>query len=161
MELSRFNHSDDRDMHAAENLTRHLNVSWGFGIQSSCGGTGALLFLSELDRAVCTSPGKAFEQIFTKQERIDRIISKMQREAVAINDRPLVSMLRQLVEAGDMILACVYFLVLVLCGLLSFAASPSERIRDQQNDDDVDVEESSIPDQVLPNMLRRFSVHDE
>jgi hypothetical protein len=63
-------------MKAAETFARHVHDSWGVGMQSSCGGTGVLLFLSELDRTVYISRGSALEPILTKY-RIDRIIRNM------------------------------------------------------------------------------------
>lgn len=63
-------------MIAAERFARKVHDSWGVGIQSPCGGTGALLFLSKVDRAVYISRGQALDPILT-QYRIGRIVQAM------------------------------------------------------------------------------------
>ena len=76
MDLTRFAYGDDKEMIAAEKFARYVHDTWGVGMQSSCGGTGSLLFLSKLDRAVYISRGQALDSFLT-QYRIDRIIQQM------------------------------------------------------------------------------------
>jgi len=62
---------------AAEHFARSVHDAWGVGqVIPNCGGTGVLLFLSELDRAIYISRGPALESILTDR-RLDTVIDHM------------------------------------------------------------------------------------
>lgn len=62
---------------AAEHFARSVHDAWGVGqVIPNCGGTGVLLFLSELDRAIYISRGPALESILTDR-RLDSVIDHM------------------------------------------------------------------------------------
>jgi uncharacterized membrane protein YgcG len=74
MNLRNFHY--DPELKGAEKFGRHVHDAWGVGKQTVCGGTGVLIFLSTLDRAVYISRGKALEPFLTKG-RIEYVISSM------------------------------------------------------------------------------------
>lgn len=76
MDLSRYRGYEDPQGRAAEDFSRGLHDVWGVGEALSCGGTGVLLFLSDLDRSVYISRGDALKHILTDR-RIDRVIDHM------------------------------------------------------------------------------------
>ena len=61
---------------ASENFARTLHNTWGVGLQSDCGGSGILLFLSKMDRSIYVSRGKAVESVLTNG-RITQIVDNM------------------------------------------------------------------------------------
>jgi uncharacterized membrane protein YgcG len=60
----------------AESFARTIHDSWGIGQQTSCGDTGALLFLSEHDRTLYISRGSALDTYLTNA-RIQKIVAAM------------------------------------------------------------------------------------
>jgi uncharacterized membrane protein YgcG len=77
MDLASFHLEDDREMKAAEFFCRTIHDTWGVGIDvPSCGGgTGIVIFVSTLDRALFISRGGALDRILT-DARLDRIIDR-------------------------------------------------------------------------------------
>lgn len=63
---------------AAEVFARYVHNSWGVGNEVSAGGTGILVFLSELDRALYISRGAALEPVLTDR-RLDYVIQRVMR----------------------------------------------------------------------------------
>ena len=61
---------------AAELLARQVHDKWGVGMDTECGGTGILLFLSDRDRTIYISRGSALESVLTDR-RLDRTIEHM------------------------------------------------------------------------------------
>jgi len=76
LDLSRYRRYEDPQRRAAEAFTRGLHDIWGVGETLSCGGTGVLLFVSDLDRTVYISRGDALQHVLTDR-RIDRVITNM------------------------------------------------------------------------------------
>lgn len=76
VDLSVYSPYEDEISKAAEVFARKIHDDWGIGMETSCGGTGLLLFLSIHDRAIFISRGKAMEGIMT-DSRLDRIIKHM------------------------------------------------------------------------------------
>mmetsp|Transcript_5676 Transcript_5676/g.7459 ORF Transcript_5676/g.7459 Transcript_5676/m.7459 type:complete len:494 (-) Transcript_5676:1272-2753(-) len=76
VDLSVYGSFEDEVTKAAETFARYLHDHWGVGMESSCGGTGLLIFLSVRDRAIYISRGKAMERILTNS-RVDRVIDHM------------------------------------------------------------------------------------
>lgn len=76
MDLTPFRSYDDQVDRAVESFARQVHDNWGVGMETVCGGTGVLLFLSTFDRAVYVSRGKAMENFLTNA-RLDRTIKNM------------------------------------------------------------------------------------
>jgi uncharacterized membrane protein YgcG len=60
----------------AESFAQHLHDAWGVGVPTSCGGTGVLFLLSDLDRRVYISRGDALRDVLADR-RLDRTICNM------------------------------------------------------------------------------------
>lgn len=73
MDLIPYGPYEDREEKAVEEFTVYLHNKWGVGVDSRCGGTGVVFFLSILDRSLYVSRGKGLEAILT-DKRIDRMI---------------------------------------------------------------------------------------
>lgn len=68
---------EDSPEKAAELFARQIHDTWGVGVETaSCGGTGIVLFLSDLDRTVYFSRGSALESVLTDR-RLDHVIAGM------------------------------------------------------------------------------------
>lgn len=76
MDLTNFRDYDDPESKAAQLFAQSIHDTWGVGHESDCGGTGALLFLSDRDRTVYISRGKLLERVFTDR-RLDTVINHM------------------------------------------------------------------------------------
>ena len=76
MEIDHIRAPNNSIMKASELFARSIHDAWGVGMTSSCGGSGVLLFLSDLDRSIYVSRGKAIESILTNG-RIDQVINNM------------------------------------------------------------------------------------
>lgn len=77
MDLSSYlNEDSDKESIASQVLARSIHDSWGVGNECPCGGTGALIFLSDRDRTIYISRGMALERIFTDR-RLDTVIRHM------------------------------------------------------------------------------------
>lgn len=76
MDLLEFEMNSKQHERAAEVFARSLHNEWGVGVTNSCGGTGILLFLSDLDRVIYVSRGTALKTILTDR-RLDRAMNKM------------------------------------------------------------------------------------
>ena len=74
MDLEKHSVSD-----AAEAFARYVHNQWGVGQQTHCGDTGALLFLSDHDRAIYISRGSALDTILTDR-RLDQTIHGMKKK---------------------------------------------------------------------------------
>jgi hypothetical protein len=70
-------HQSDQDLtEVAEAFARSIHDLWGVGMESECGGSGAVVFLSVQDRAVFISRGRAMERFLTNS-RLDSILDDM------------------------------------------------------------------------------------
>ena len=68
---------NDHPEKAAEVFARQIHDSWGVGMTTAlCGGTGMLMFMSELDRTIYISRGSALEAVLTDR-RLDKTIEDM------------------------------------------------------------------------------------
>ena len=67
--------SQDETQEAAR-FAQELHNRWGVGHEASCGGTGVLLFLSDLDRAIHVSRGQALASVLTNR-RLDKTVDHM------------------------------------------------------------------------------------
>jgi uncharacterized membrane protein YgcG len=78
MDLSRFYHykRHKREDPAARAFGTHLHNHWGVGLDSSCGGTGILIFLSIHDRAIYISVGEGVKSVLT-DHRLNQVIRAM------------------------------------------------------------------------------------
>ena len=76
MDLSQYRGYEDPQERAAEAFARGLHDIWGVGETLACGGTGVLVFVSDLDRTVYISRGDALQHTLTNR-RIDRVIANM------------------------------------------------------------------------------------
>jgi TPM domain/Zinc finger, C3HC4 type (RING finger) len=69
---------NDHPEKAAEVFARQIHDTWRVGMTTaSCGGTGMLMFISELDRTIYISRGSALESVLTRR-RLDKTIENMQ-----------------------------------------------------------------------------------
>ena len=68
--------STDTEERAAASFGMHLHNKWGVGLETPCGGTGILMFLSIQDRAIYISTGSAVKPMLT-DSRLDRVINLM------------------------------------------------------------------------------------
>uniref|UniRef100_A0A7S3P9J0 RING-type domain-containing protein n=1 Tax=Amphora coffeiformis TaxID=265554 RepID=A0A7S3P9J0_9STRA len=76
LDLSGYHGYEDPQERAARAFARGLHDIWGVGETLVCGGTGVLVFLSDLDRTVYISRGDALKHVLTDR-RIDRVIANM------------------------------------------------------------------------------------
>lgn len=76
MDLSGFANRQDTEDLAAEAFGTHLHNHWGVGLDSSCGGTGILVFLAIHDRAIYISVGEGVKSVLTDY-RLNQVIAKM------------------------------------------------------------------------------------
>ena len=76
LDLSHVRGYEDPQGRAAERFARGVHDYWGVGHDTPCGGTGILLFLSDLDRTVYISRGAALQTVLTDR-RLDRVIANM------------------------------------------------------------------------------------
>jgi uncharacterized membrane protein YgcG len=76
MDLSAFVNRQDTEALAAEAFGTHLHNHWGVGLDSSCGGTGILIFLAIHDRAIYISVGEGVKSVLTDY-RLNQVIAKM------------------------------------------------------------------------------------
>jgi uncharacterized membrane protein YgcG len=74
--LTPFGPSDDNQEKGARVFGQYLHNQWGVGMETPCGGTGVLIFLSIEDRAIYISRGSALESVLTDR-RLDRTIESM------------------------------------------------------------------------------------
>lgn len=61
---------------AARDMAMGIHDDWGVGSDTSCGGTGILIFLSVDDREIFISTGSAIQKVLT-DGRLDNVISQM------------------------------------------------------------------------------------
>lgn len=94
MDLYDYRRYEDKEKHAAKDFALHLHNTWGVGVETPCGGTGILVFLSMYDRAIYISTGDAMKTVLT-DHRLDKVMREM---------KPL---LRQ-VKYGDALQTAVY-----------------------------------------------------
>ena len=76
MDLLEYRNFEDKEKHAAEDFAISLHNKWGVGVDSPCGGTGVLVFLSMDDRAIFISTGDAIKKVLTNH-RLDKVMSEM------------------------------------------------------------------------------------
>jgi uncharacterized membrane protein YgcG len=76
MDLAPFGPNDDHQEKGARVFAQYLHDNWGVGLDTPCGGTGVLIFLSDKDRAIYISRGSALESVLTDR-RLDRTIESM------------------------------------------------------------------------------------
>jgi uncharacterized membrane protein YgcG len=76
MDLTPFGPREDRHDKGAQEFAQFLHNDWGVGIDTPCGGTGILIFLSDKDRTIYISRGKALESVLTDR-RLDQTIRHM------------------------------------------------------------------------------------
>mmetsp|Transcript_2352 Transcript_2352/g.4797 ORF Transcript_2352/g.4797 Transcript_2352/m.4797 type:complete len:564 (+) Transcript_2352:95-1786(+) len=76
MDLAPFGPYEDRADRAAKAFAQGVHNGWGVGMETHCGGTGVLIFMSIVDRAIFISRGKAMERILSNA-RLDRVINSM------------------------------------------------------------------------------------
>lgn len=74
--MNQYRRYEDPQGRAAEAFARAVHDDWGVGQVTACGGTGVLLFLSDLDRSVYISRGDAVKESLTDR-RLDRVIENM------------------------------------------------------------------------------------
>jgi uncharacterized membrane protein YgcG len=74
--LTPFGPYDDNQEKGARVFGQYLHNQWGVGMETPCGGTGVLIFLSDKDRAIYISRGSALESVLTDR-RLDRTIESM------------------------------------------------------------------------------------
>jgi uncharacterized membrane protein YgcG len=131
-------------LNAAEAFARTIHDSWGVGQQTSCGDTGALLFLSEHDRTLYISRGSALETYLTNA-RIDKIVAAMRPYLRKQQyGRAILEGLRQMdhwMEQGPATedenspgwapVVIVVIFVAVFVGVVVYAAQEQKREREQ------------------------------
>lgn len=61
---------------AARDMAMGIHDDWGVGSDTACGGTGILIFLSVVDRAIFISTGSAVQNVLT-DGRLDNVIAQM------------------------------------------------------------------------------------
>jgi uncharacterized membrane protein YgcG len=76
IDLTAFGPYDDLQIKGARVFAQYLHDKWGVGMDTACGGTGVLIFLSDRDRAIYISRGSALESVLTDR-RLDRTIESM------------------------------------------------------------------------------------
>ena len=76
LDLQSYRGYEDPHGRAASDFARGVHDAWGVGVPTRCGGTGVLLFLSDLDRSVYISRGDALKELLTDR-RIDGVIENM------------------------------------------------------------------------------------
>jgi len=79
MDLIPYGPYEDREEKAVEEFAVYLHNIWGVGVDSRCGGTGVVFFLSILDRSLHVSRGKGLEAILT-DKRVDRMIEDIKAD---------------------------------------------------------------------------------
>ena len=72
-----FRKYQDPPASAAQAFARGVHDYWGVGVDTPCGGTGILLLVSDLDRTVYISVGRALQTTVLTDRRIDRVIENM------------------------------------------------------------------------------------
>jgi uncharacterized membrane protein YgcG len=76
MDLFEYRNFEDKEKHAAQDFAISLHNKWGVGVDSPCGGTGILVFLSMDDRAIFISTGDAIKPVLTNH-RLDKVMNEM------------------------------------------------------------------------------------
>jgi uncharacterized membrane protein YgcG len=76
IDLTAFGPYNDLQIKGARIFAQYLHDQWGVGLDTPCGGTGVLIFLSDRDRAIYISRGSALESVLTDR-RLDRTIESM------------------------------------------------------------------------------------
>lgn len=76
MDLYEYREYEDMEKLAAQDFAIHVHNAWGVGVDSPCGGTGVLLFLSLYDRAIYISTGNAVKPLLT-DHRLDKVMNDM------------------------------------------------------------------------------------
>ena len=61
---------------AARDMAMGIHDNWGVGSDTACAGTGILIFLSVVDRAIFISTGSAVQNVLT-DGRLDNVIAQM------------------------------------------------------------------------------------